>query len=181
MSHRIVVVLGSLAALALGTAAGCMIVTGSTDGYTEADGGDAAAPTVTSACPHDAATCVVDLCATAANCVASLGAGASCCAGVAVSGASILVGAACQTGVCSAGTIASCAADSDCEGGACMDQACSLAGESVEFRGCGLYPGCALVVPLDGGAGDGGGPADAGDASSSDAGDADIADASDSG
>jgi hypothetical protein len=200
MGHRIVVVLGSLALLGLGMAAGCMIVTGSTDGYAGADGGDAATPTVTSACAGDAAICLLNECTAASTCVARYGAGASCCAGVIGVSPAVAIGTACGEGACPLGTIPACEKDSDCEAGTCTPQSCSIDGYPASFYGCGVFPGCSIIVSPDAGVGDGGGQAkpdggadagsadagdadiaDANDASSSDAGDADIADANDSG
>lgn len=122
------------ATAALAVVTGCVIVTGSTDGYDLADAGAAQ----TSA---DAAAGALDLqCLSTSSCAGDGAVGALCC--VTITGTSS-ARSACQPGPCG-GTlpVQLCASDAECTGTTCVTQTCSLAGASVTVRACGALPTC---------------------------------------
>jgi hypothetical protein len=92
--------------------AGCLLITGSTSGYTEAgpEGG----------------------CEAASDCVGD--AGGVCCL-------SLTAGAACQRGPCGSSAIQLCTDSGECSDDAsCLSQSCTYAGSSYEVRTCGEVP-----------------------------------------
>jgi hypothetical protein len=176
--------------LAGSSVGGCMLFTGSNDGYSPVDaGGSPPAPTVDADClPLDAGICVLNQCSSSADCVASTGlAGSVCCVGL-PSISPPAIGFACEVESCAAGAVPACETSADCEGGACIDQWCPTGSLGLSFKACSLFPGCAIVSKDGGGTGDGGGgnhqdagPAEAGVDASDAATDANVTDGSDSG
>jgi hypothetical protein len=129
-------------ALAGGAIAGCMLFTGSGDGYSEADGGDSAAPVVDGACFADSGLCIEVLCTSTPECQAT-SAAQVCCIGLQ---SATTIGTACQTGSCSLGTYQSCATSAECgEGLSCIEQDCNFQSNGLTFHACGVVPGCAIV------------------------------------
>jgi hypothetical protein len=154
--------------------AGCMIFTGSTDGYEPADSGLDAVATVDGACLVDeGGVCFVLNCRSTADC-SSLNAGGDagapiCCVGLLSVLSPPTIGSSCEL-ACQVGTVQSCDTNADCSGGAsCVSQSCSLGSDNAKFHACGLVPGCALVpsTATDAGATDAGatdtGASDAGE------------------
>lgn len=129
-----------LRAIALGAsglvlATGCLLVTGSTDGYELADAG--AAETGADAGGAGA----LDLqCLSSSSCAGDGSPGQVCC--VAITGTSS-ARSTCQAGPCG-GTlpVQLCGSDAECTGTTCVTQTCSLAGASVTVRACGALPTC---------------------------------------
>ncbi len=123
----------TISAIAIGlAAAGCVVVTGSTDGY------EREPATVTT---RDAGTGSGNLdlrCLSATDCASDAG-GQVCCVALASTSAS----AACQVGPCGGSLpVQLCAADSECSGSTCVLQTCTLAGSKVTVRACGTIPTC---------------------------------------
>lgn len=153
---------GVVAAGALGlgaVAGGCMIVTGSTDGYSLGDSGAPEASTVDGSCPADGGVCISLECASAAECTGSTEAAPQvCCLGFVNA---TTIGATCQANGCQLG-VQACATNAECPGSSCILQQCP-GFDPITFKACGLVPTCAAV---------GSRPADAGpspDAAPSDA------------
>ncbi len=112
--------IASVAAV-LVAAAGCVLVTGSTDGYALVDSGSAS-------------------CQSAHDCSA----GNVCCLSTASSSAVAAITGACAAS-CSVSLPQLCAASSECgDAGACALQTCMPDGSplSVTFHACGKVPGC---------------------------------------
>jgi hypothetical protein len=114
-------------AVAAGTVgAGCVIITGSTDGYRAPDaGGDGAA---------DGGPAVSFECVYAADC----GDGGKVCCMV-VNSSLTTVNTTCQAAPCSAGSLPAqwCSTSSECEASPCTCQECPLGSASVIIQACG--------------------------------------------
>lgn len=143
--------------------AGCMIFTGSTDGYEPADSGLDAVATVDGACVADeGGVCFVLNCKSTAECTSSSNGGDAgaqiCCVGLLTAAIPPTIGSSCEIS-CQFGTVQSCNTNADCSGGtSCVSQSCSLGSDNAKFHACGLIPGCALVTSTatDAGASDAG-------------------------
>jgi hypothetical protein len=155
----------TLVTVAIGVTAiaGCMLFTGSTDGYEPADSGATVEP-VDSACQvvDDSGICFVLGCASTAECMSSNGGGdagvAICCVGLLSPLNPTAIGSSCAIDSCQVGTVQSCDTNTECSGGAsCVYQSCSLPPNSVTFRACGLIPGCARITSSSTDAGEQGG------------------------
>lgn len=158
-------------------AAGCILVTGGTDGYTAVDSGT----------PDVFAQCI-----TAANCKGD-GANNVCCLVIGTT-----VGTAClPTCAPLPAAVQLCETNAECQGQElCISQACSAGMLSFQLNACGLQLGLNCVAIEDGGSPDSSSPSDSGaapdsgvqdsggmdagapDATTTDASDAGIADAS---
>jgi hypothetical protein len=107
----------------------CFIITGSTDGYSQA-AAVAASTDAAVACAPDAA-CVAFTCVGTSDCDA----GQVCCLG---SSASALT-SSCQV-ACLGPQF--CKTDSDCDKVSCTSQSCTSNGVSLILQACGTLPGC---------------------------------------
>lgn len=138
-------------ALSLGTlaAAGCVLVTGSTDGYELADAGGAA-EVEAGVCIAESGVCFDTQCVSKADCG---DAGQVCCLGIS--------GETCQAS-CAFGSVQLCASSVECgSAGACIYQECETPTLTYSGSICGLVPGCVEVGP----------PPDAGGSDANQAGD----------
>lgn len=116
--------LGALASLALG----CVLITGSTDGYNPPP-----QPTSDGGCTRNA------------DCTG----GGACC--IQFEGTTP-VGEACQPNACASEAIHLCVHDSDCgDAGSCLTQSCNVGALNVTFHTCaGIdVPGCTRTTPTD--------------------------------
>jgi hypothetical protein len=131
MRRWIVVGLAAGAVVVGSAVAGCMLVTGSTDGYEE---GDAGADTGQST--------VIPGCSSAASCE-SAGGGAGpqvCCVSLTA------LSASCEPSSCAVGDIQLCSTNSECgSAGVCNMQSCSAGGMPFSFRACGTVMGCLVA------------------------------------
>jgi hypothetical protein len=96
-------------------AAGCILITGGTGGYTLAGGAEGGT------------------CESAAECDAGGGQPQICCL-------SLASGAACQVGPCGAQKVQLCAKSAECDDAACVPQSCMLDGVQLGLRACGVIP-----------------------------------------
>jgi hypothetical protein len=123
-------------ALPLGAlaAAGCVLVTGSTDGYELADAGGAS-EVEAGTCIAEGGICFDLQCASRADCDA----GQVCCLG--------LTGETCQAS-CTLESVQLCASDVECgDAGPCIQQQCDTSTATYSGSLCGLVPGCVEVAP----------------------------------
>jgi hypothetical protein len=111
-------------ALLLGAGAGCIVVTGGTNGYAQEYSGSTLAVVL------DAAVC-------------GCSAGQVCCASESTGGL------ACQdAGPCGFGTLQICASSAECQTQDCIVQTCATQQVTLTLPACGLIDGC---ITLDGG------------------------------
>jgi hypothetical protein len=132
------------AALSLGAlaAAGCVLVTGSTDGYELADGGGAA-EVEAGVCIAESGICFDTQCVSSADCDA----GQICCLGIS--------GLTCET-TCAFESVQLCSSSAECgDAGPCIEQQCETSSATYSGKICGLVTGCVEVAPApDAGASD---------------------------
>jgi hypothetical protein len=114
---------------------GCVLLTGSTDGYELVDAG-----------PEGG------VCRSAADCSSDAGGPQACC--VVVSGLSI-VGPTCALSPCATPGAQLCATDTECTGTSCILQSCMFSG-TAPIQACGLVPTCTAMAPVVDMAADGG-------------------------
>jgi hypothetical protein len=120
----------SLGALAV---AGCVLVTGSTDGYELADAGGAA-EVEAGVCIAESGVCFDTQCVSRADCDA----GQVCCLG--------LTGLTCQA-TCAFESVQLCTSDVECgDAGPCTSQQCETSAATYSGKICGLVPGCVEVA-----------------------------------
>jgi hypothetical protein len=132
MRRWIVVSLVASAMVAGGAIAGCMLVTGSTDGYEESDAGADTGPSTT----------VIPGCRSAASCESAGGdAGPQvCCVSLTA------LSASCEPSTCAVGDIQLCSTSAECgPAGACNMQSCSAGGVPLAFLACGTVMGCLVA------------------------------------
>jgi hypothetical protein len=130
MRRWIVVGLAAGAVVVGSAVAGCMLVTGSTDGYNEADAGDSST--------------LIPGCTSAASCEGDGVTGPQVCC-LSLSAAS----ASCASSSCVLGDIQLCETAAECgASGPCNAQSCPFDGVTLTFNACGTIAGCVT----DGGA-----------------------------
>ncbi len=110
---------------------GCMVVTGSTDGYVAAEAGDAGS-----------------FCVSAESCTAH-GTPGACCLGAS--------GISCEATGCGAANIQLCASNAECgDAGACALQLCALSAGEITLLACGTLPNCGVIASFPSGGSTGG-------------------------
>lgn len=120
-------------ALVLGCAVGgCVLVTGSTDGYEPL-------PTPPRAADGGGGSLVLG-CLSTSDCTDADAGARVCCVVLASASAGASV---CQPGPCG-GTVPVqlCRDDGECNGAGCREQRCTLGGSAVTVRACGAVPSC---------------------------------------
>jgi hypothetical protein len=114
---------------------GCVLLTGSTDGYELVDAGAEGG-----------------VCRSAADCSSDAAGHQACC--VSVSGVSI-VGPTCGPSPCASPGAQLCATDTECTGTSCILQSCMFSA-AAPIQACGLVPTCTATAPAVVMAADGG-------------------------
>ena len=117
---------GAIFACSIG--AGCVLVTGSTSGYQQADSGTSS---LDAACTEEGG-CLELSCLGATEC----GDAGVCC--LALSGNTLA--SSCQAGPCQIAQL--CTTSSECSKGTCAPTTCTSSGVGLQFQSCGAIPGC---------------------------------------